>query len=188
MKPNTSCIYFYTKGDSKMGTWPFVGHALNTVDGSFPLIQVLYTQSAVSIIVQLKSIWECWMYSIVTLSRNSLYFAQGHTSHGWLVQSQQNSNLIKTLCLSCLPASMKRLRLRMAEKSWTLFSHYNYKYGNYFSSLKGINSEICSLILMKFELGRDFMTVSITCKYEEDLILEYWPSQVGPHLWPWPLT
>ena len=91
------------------------------------------------------------------------HFVQGHTSHGWLVQSWKNSNLIKTLCLSWFPASKKRLRFKMAEKVGDIVFPLLLCV-NFFQRSRVCNSQTCGPILLKFGLGQDFMLFLLTYK------------------------
>ena len=51
---------------------------------------------------------------------------QGQLTLQWVVQSSQNSNSSELLCMSSLPASMKRIRWQTAEKKWRhRFSNHN---------------------------------------------------------------
>ena len=51
---------------------------------------------------------------------------QGQFSPQWMVQSSRNSNSSELSCMSSLPASMKRIRWKTAEKKWRHhFSHHN---------------------------------------------------------------
>ena len=62
--------------------------------------------------------------------------AQGQLTPSSVVGSVRNSNSYKLLCMSSLPASMKRIRSKTAEKTWWLhFSHY--KYMGIFSDAQG---------------------------------------------------
>ena len=52
--------------------------------------------------------------------------AQGQLTLQWVVQSGRNSNSSKLSCMSSLPASMKRIGRKTAEKKWRhRFLHYN---------------------------------------------------------------
>ena len=51
---------------------------------------------------------------------------QGQLTPQSVVQSSRNSNSSELSCMSSLPASMKRIRLKTAEKKWRhSFSHHN---------------------------------------------------------------
>ena len=64
-----------------------------------------------------------------------------------------------------LPASMRRIRSRTAEKKWRHpFSHY--KPMGIFS--RAAYSAVGGLIRPKFELVRALMHVIVTCKYEKE--------------------
>ena len=72
--------------------------------------------------------------------------------------------------MSSLPASMKRIRSKTAEKMWWLrFSHYK-SMGIFFRRSKAANSVVGGQIWPKFELIQDIMHVLITCKFEKDRI------------------
>ena len=86
---------------------------------------------------------------------------QGQLTPQSVVQSSRNSNSSKLSCMSSLPASMKRIRWKTAEKKWRHhFSHHNpiCYHGNQW------------LNLAEFELIQALMYVIITCKYEKDPI------------------
>ena len=51
---------------------------------------------------------------------------QGQLTPQWVAQSSRNSNSSELSCMSLLPASMKRIRQKTAEKKWRhCFSHQN---------------------------------------------------------------
>ena len=68
-----------------------------------------------------------------------------------------------------LPASMKRLKSRTAEKKWRHRFPIISLWG-FFSDIQGqlLNSAVSGPIRPKFELVRAVMHVIITCKYEKD--------------------
>ena len=52
---------------------------------------------------------------------------QGQLTPQSVVQSSRNSNLYELFCMSSLPASMKRIRWKKAEKKWRhRFSHHSH--------------------------------------------------------------
>ena len=82
--------------------------------------------------------------------------------------SSRISNSSKLSCMLSLPASMKRIRLRTAEKKWRHhFSHYKHM-GIFFSLSRAANSAVGGPIKPKFEIVRALMYVIIACKYEKD--------------------
>ena len=86
-----------------------------------------------------------------------------------MLGSSRISNSSKLSCMLSLPASMKRIRLRTAEKKWRhhfpIISH-----GNFFRLSRAANSALGGPIKPKFELVRALMHVIIACKYEVDQI------------------
>ena len=80
--------------------------------------------------------------------------AQGQS----MVGSSQISTSSKTLCLSSLPAKMKKIRSKMKAL------------GDFSRRPRAANSAVLGLIWLNFELVRDIMDVLVTCKYEEDPI------------------
>ena len=82
--------------------------------------------------------------------------------------SSRISNSSKLSCMLSLPASMKRIRLRTAEKKWRYhFSHYK-PMGIFFRLSRAANSAVGGPIRPKFELVRALMHAIIVCKYEKD--------------------
>ena len=90
-----------------------------------------------------------------------------------------------------LPASMKRIRLRTAEKKWRHhFSHYK-PMGIFFRLSRAANSAVGGPIKPQFEIVRALMHVIIACKYEKDQMKNsqekvetpFFPSY--PYLLPW---
>ena len=90
-----------------------------------------------------------------------------------------------------LPASMKRIRLRTAEKKWRHhFSHYK-PMGIFFRLSRATNSAVGGPIKPKFELVRALMHVIIACKYKKERMKNsrekvetpFFPSL--PYLLPW---
>ena len=77
------------------------------------------------------------------------------------VQSGQNSNSSKILCMSSLPASLKRIGSIATEKKWWRW---------FFRRSRAANSIVSGGIWPKFKLSQAFMHVLITCKYEKDPI------------------
>ena len=79
------------------------------------------------------------------------------------------SNSSKILCMSSLPASMKRICSRIADKKWQHhFPHY--KPMVFFRRSRAANSSVSIRIRANFELLQALMHVIITCKYEKDPI------------------
>ena len=71
-----------------------------------------------------------------------------------------------------LPASMKRIRSRKAEKKWRhRFSHYK-PMGIFFRRSREANSAVGGPIRAKFVLVRALVRVTIACKYEKDRTLK----------------
>ena len=104
--------------------------------------------------------------------------------------SSRISNSSKLLCMLSLPASMKRIRLRTAEKKWRHhFSHYKPMF--FFRLSRAANSAVGGPIKPKFELVRALMHVMIACKYEMDQMknsrekVETPFFQSQPYLLPW---
>ena len=105
--------------------------------------------------------------------------------------SSQISSSSKLSCMLSLPASMKRIRLRIAEKNWRHhFSHYK-PMGIFFRLSRAANSAAGGPIKPKLELVRALMHVIIGSKYEknqmknsqEKVETPFFPSQ--PYLLPW---
>ena len=74
-----------------------------------------------------------------------------------MVRSGRNSNSSKILCMSSLPASLKRIVSIAMEKKWLL---------RFFRCSRAANSIVSDGIWPKFKLIQAFMHVLITCKYE----------------------
>ena len=88
--------------------------------------------------------------------------AQGQLTLQSVVRSSgRNSNSSKILCMSSLPASLKRIRSIATEKKW---------WRQFFRRWRAANSIVSGGIWPKFKLIQDFMHVLITCKYEKDPI------------------
>ena len=85
-----------------------------------------------------------------------------------MIGSSRISNSSKLSCMLLFPASMKRIRLRIAEKKWRHhFSHYK-PMGIFFRLSRAANSAVGGPIKPNFELVRPLMHVIIVCKYEKD--------------------
>ena len=84
-----------------------------------------------------------------------------------VVRSRQISNPSKLSCMISLPASMKRIRSRTAEKVETLFSHYK-PMGIFFRRSRAANSAVGGPIRLKFKLVPALMHVIVTCNYEKE--------------------
>ena len=86
---------------------------------------------------------------------------QGQLTPQSVVQSSRNSNSSELSCMSSLPASMKRIRRKTAEKNWRhRFLHYN----------PICYHETRSWIWPNFKLIQALMYVINTCNYEKDPI------------------
>ena len=86
---------------------------------------------------------------------------QGQLTPQSVVQSSRNSNLSVLSCMSSLPASMKRIRWKTAEKSGdTIFPIITLS----------VTMETSGWIWPNFKLIQALMYVIITCKYEKDPI------------------
>ena len=80
-----------------------------------------------------------------------------------------NFKLIQAL-VSWLPASMKWIRSRTAQKKWQhRFSRYKYM-GIYFRRSRAANSAVGGRNWLNFKLIQALMYVMVTCKYEKDPI------------------
>ena len=85
-----------------------------------------------------------------------------------VVGSGRISNSSKLSCMLSLPASMKRIRSRTAEKKRRhRFSHHKH-IRIFFRCSRAANSTVCGPSRPKFKLVRALMHVIITCKYEKD--------------------
>ena len=82
--------------------------------------------------------------------------------------SSRISNSSKLSCMLSLPASMKRIRLRTAEKKWRYHFSHNKPIGFFFRLSRAANSAVGGPIRPKFELVRALMHAIIVCKYEKD--------------------
>ena len=88
-----------------------------------------------------------------------------------VVGSGRISNSSKLSYMLSLPASMKRIRFRKAEKKWRHhFSHYK-PIGIFFILSRAANSSVGGQSKLKFELVRALMHVFVTCKYEKDRMI-----------------
>ena len=87
--------------------------------------------------------------------------AQGQLTPQSLVRSGRISNSSEILCVSSLPASMKKIRSKMKALEWTQhFPHYN----------SMVAMETSGRIWPNFELIQALIHVLITCKYEKNPI------------------
>ena len=75
----------------------------------------------------------------------------------------------KLLCMSSLPANMKRYSKNSRENVMTSFSTL-LVYGIFFIRSRAANSVVCSRIRPNFELIQAVMHVIVTYKYEKDPI------------------
>ena len=87
--------------------------------------------------------------------------AQGQLTLQSVVQSGRNSNSSELSCMSSLPASMKRIGCKTAEKKWRHL---------FFIITLIVTMETSSWIWPNFKLIQALMYVIITCKYEKDPI------------------
>ena len=78
-----------------------------------------------------------------------------------------NLNSSKLSCMQSLPASIKRIRSRTAEKKWR-HRFFHYKLMVFFRRSRAANSAVTGPSRSKFKLVRALMHVIITCKYEKD--------------------
>ena len=86
-----------------------------------------------------------------------------------MVRSSQISNSSKLSCMLSLPAGMKRIRSRTAEKKWRHpFSHYKPIDGDFFRRSRAANSAVDGPIRLKFILVPGLMHVMVTCNYEKE--------------------
>ena len=95
---------------------------------------------------------------------------QSPTLYHWATALPWNSNSSEILWLPLLPASMRNIQSKM--KSLSIGQHFHhYKYmGANFRHSRASNTEVSSLIWLKFELFLEFMAVLATCKFDEDPI------------------
>ena len=86
-----------------------------------------------------------------------------------MVRSNPKSNCSEILCISFLPASLRKIRSKIKSLSSSQhFLHYKYMEKNWIS--RASNSKANSSIWPKIELVRDFMPDLVTCKFKEDPI------------------
>ena len=82
-----------------------------------------------------------------------------------MFRSSRISNSFQLSCMLSLPASMKRIQSRTAEKKWRhRFSHYNPM--GIFRRSRATYSAVDGPIRPKFELVLALMHAIITCNYE----------------------
>ena len=72
--------------------------------------------------------------------------------------------------MSSLPANMKKIQSKIAEKMCEHHFPHNKSMGFFFIRSRAANSPVLGPIWPNFELVQDVMDVLVTCKYEEDLI------------------
>ena len=86
-----------------------------------------------------------------------------------MVASGRISNSFKLLYMASLPANMKRIQSKIAEKNddiiFPIISLWEF-----FIRSMAANSAVLILIWPNFELVRDVIDGLVTCKYEEDPI------------------
>ena len=132
-----------------------------------PMCQGQISFQKFKLIQALMLVLVTWKYQKDPIKNNR---EKGQLTPQSVMGSVRNSNSYKLLCMSSLPASMKRIRSKTAEKTWWLrFSHYK-SMGIFFRRSRAANSVVGSLIWPKFELIQDIMHVLITCKFEKDRI------------------
>ena len=85
-----------------------------------------------------------------------------------MVRSRQISNPSKLSCMLSLPASMKRIRTRTAEKKWRHCFLIISLWG-FFQMFKGSFFAVGGPIRLKFKLVPALMNVIVTCNYEEQM-------------------
>ena len=88
--------------------------------------------------------------------------AQGQLTLLSLVRSGRISNSSEILCMSSLPASIKKIRSKMKVLEW------NNIIQEFFRRARADNSSVGVGIWTKFELIQAFMHVLVTCKNEDD--------------------
>ena len=99
-----------------------------------------------------------------------MFDPQGQVTPKWIVWSGRISNSSEILWLPLLPASMRNVQSKLKSLSIRQhFHHYKYIGVNFWHS-KTSNTEVNSLIWLKFELIREFMAVLASCKFDEDSI------------------
>ena len=70
-------------------------------------------------ITKTLNVWkDNWTWSFHNMSIDNLIRPQGHVTPKWLIRSGLNSNSSEILCMSSLPASIKRIGSKTTEKSW----------------------------------------------------------------------
>ena len=87
-----------------------------------------------------------------------------------MVRSRQISNPPKLSCMLSLPASMKRIRSRKAEKKVETSLFPLYAYGDFFRRSGAANSAVSGPIRPKFKHVRALIHVIVTCKYGKERI------------------
>ena len=100
-----------------------------------------------------------------------------------MVRCRQISNPSKLSCMLLLPASMKSLRSRTAEKKWRHCFLIISLWG-FFRRSRAANSAVCGPIRLKFKLVLALMHVIITCNYEKERMKNS-RTKVEPCVLPW---
>ena len=84
-----------------------------------------------------------------------------------MVRSRQISNPSKLSYMLSLPASMKRIRSRTAEKKW-IHCFLIISLWGFFRRSRAANSAVGGPIRLKFKLVPTLMHVIVTCNYEKE--------------------
>ena len=109
--------------------------------------------------IQSKTAEKTWWLRFSHYMSTGFFFdAQGQLTLYSVIRSGRNSNSSKILCMSSLPASLKRNGSIATEKKW---------WRRFFRRSRAANSIINGGIWPKFKLIQAFMHVLITCKYEK---------------------
>ena len=106
-------------------------------------------------------------------------YAQGQLTPWSVVETCQISNSSKLLCMSLLPASMKRIRSKTFEKTWRRFSHYNSMGAN---CCHGYQSS--ELICTKTPHSLSPTPMMLQIKFDCDWPAGFWDI----HVWKWLTT
>ena len=101
------------------------------------------------------------------MSIENLIRPQGHVTPKWLIRSSWNWNSSEILWLSCLPASLTKIRTKINELAWR--HHFPIiSLWEICRRSRVANSIVSGPFWPKVKLLQDFMHVLVTCKYKKN--------------------
>ena len=134
-------------------------------------LEILCSLSPPPVMLHIK-FYQDWLTGLrdIQVRKCKIFVIQGQVTPKLVVWSGPKSNSFELVCVSWLPTTLMMIRSKMNDLAWRQHFPIISLWENFFRRSRAANSVISGQIWPKFELVRDFMHVTVTCKYKKDRI------------------